>query len=271
MDYQEDLTAWMDRLKDRPVLPKEVVLDIAKRIQALDENSPKRKKLINKLVLHNMRLVVAFVKRYMDAKCARKWGSTETVDFLQVGLFGLFRAAEKYDPSLGYAFSTYANFWIRSFVNRYALKTTSIFKVSEDVYRKAYAYERYGRFNVSDNVNAQWRDDPEAACQLLRAAQSPLSIDSIDECGSTLADIIPDNKETVRFHEGAFEPAIENAIAVAKLAPQEDIVIRSLFLNNQKPFEIRRMHGISSAEYEKIKNSAFRKLKSTMKAAKMAV
>jgi RNA polymerase sigma factor (sigma-70 family) len=57
------------------------------------------------LITHNVRLV---------SWCARKYKSTVTHDdLMQEGLIGLTKAAEKFDGSLGYKFSTYAVWWIR--------------------------------------------------------------------------------------------------------------------------------------------------------------
>lgn len=43
----------------------------------------------------------------------------ERDDLVNVGTLGLIRAGKKFDPELGYAFSTYAAVWIRSFIQRY--------------------------------------------------------------------------------------------------------------------------------------------------------
>jgi RNA polymerase sigma factor (sigma-70 family) len=68
------------------------------------------------MVSENLRLVVCIAKPYQRRIQASS--SLEFVDLLQAGTLGLIRAVEKFDPSLGYCFSTYATWWIRQSVNR---------------------------------------------------------------------------------------------------------------------------------------------------------
>lgn len=269
-DTKDELTSWMDQAGKNPVLSKDRILEISREIQALDKDSPRRKKLIDKLVLHNMKLVVKFVHGFMNSKSAHKWGSVETLDFLQVGVFGLYRAAEKYDPTLGYAFSTYANYWIRSFVSRYNMKASSPFKMSEEMCRNAYAYEKHGRLHDSAKGSPDWRENPERMCQLVRAAQSPASLDMEIETGRFLIDVLAEKEDArIEFYEDSFSPEIEQAMQVAKLTDQEDKIIRLTFLDGLKWAEVDAIHSIHRNEYAKTKRSALRKLKKVIDPAIM--
>jgi RNA polymerase sigma factor (sigma-70 family) len=86
----------------------------------------KGKRALQRFVTANLRLVVSVVTKYRRRV---RHLPIEPIDLIQAGNIGLIRAAEKFDPSRGYRFSTYAYWWIRQAVSRHIQEHSSMIRV----------------------------------------------------------------------------------------------------------------------------------------------
>lgn len=97
-------------LSKYPTLSREEVADLYQIMDSGDE--AQRSWAKETMIKHNLRLVLKVVNRW-------RLDHSTFEDAVQEGNRGLIRAVEKFDPSLGFAFSTYAERWIRFRVERY--------------------------------------------------------------------------------------------------------------------------------------------------------
>ena len=81
-------------------------IELAKRIERGDLEAKER------MINSNLRLVVSIARKYQGV------GHLSLLDLIQEGMFGLIRAAEKFDWRKGFRFSTYATLWIRQAIGR---------------------------------------------------------------------------------------------------------------------------------------------------------
>jgi len=97
--------AYLKEISRIPLLTPNEEIELARKV--LKGDIPAKQKL----VASNIRLVVSIAKRYIGR-------GLSFLDLIQEGNLGLIRATEKFDPTKGYKFSTYATWWIRQSVVR---------------------------------------------------------------------------------------------------------------------------------------------------------
>ena len=171
-----------------PLLTKEKEIELAKRIEAGDQESK------NELICSNLRLVISIAKKYTNTH------SLSFLDLIQEGNLGLIKAVDRYDPEMGFRFSTYATWWIRQAITRGIADTDRTIRLPvhmhetvRKVMRTAQSMEQDDGLYPDMKELAEETEIPEKTIeQVYRIAAYPVSLSTpIGDDGTTfLGDFI---------------------------------------------------------------------------------
>ena len=222
------------------------------------------------LIQSNLRLAVHIARRYSNR-------GIPMTDVIQDANVGLIKAVERFDPTKGFRFSTYAYWWISEEVKRCMKRGTRLVHTPENVVdeirllQKASLalHQSLGRMPSQSELAEEIEVSPSRIGELRALAISELSVDSPVSSGAdmTLGDSLSANDRFAPDHVMADRDRKRTLAALmAELNDREqDVLARRFGLGLSEPETLQVISdelGISRERVRQIEKSAIRKLKS---------
>ena len=227
LNVDDPVRMFLKEIGKIPLLSLEEETDLAFKMVEGDKLAKKI------LVESNLRLVVSIAKRYIGR-------GMHFLDLIQEGNLGLIKAVDKFDPSKGYKFSTYATWWIRQAITRSIADQARTIRIPvhmvETINRlirtSRHLLQVMGREPTPEEIAVEMEMPVEKVREILKIAQEPISLETPvgEEEDSNIGNFIPDDDAPSPSDQAAdvlLREQIEDVMET--LTPREAKVLRLRF------------------------------------------
>ena len=271
INIEDPVRMYLKEIGKVPLLTAEEEIELAKRMEAGDEDAKKR------LAEANLRLVVSIAKRYVGRGML-------FLDLIQEGNLGLIKAVEKFDYNKGFKFSTYATWWIRQAITRaiadqartIRIPVHMVETINKLVRVSRQLLQELGREPTPEEIAERMEIPVERVREILKISQEPVSLETPigEEEDSHLGDFIQDDNVPVPADAAAFTLLKEQLVEVlGTLTEREQKVLRLRFgLDDGRARtleEVGKEFNVTRERIRQIEAKALRKLRHPSRSRKL--
>ena len=267
-----NIDSFKDAMGRIPLLTaaEEIMLGNAVQRGLAEDATPGQKRVgaraKSRMIQANLRLVVTIAKKHLH----RNLGQLELADLVQEGCIGLNRACEKFNPELGYKFSTYAYWWIRQAISRAVDQTASTIRVPTTMNLKLIKLNQLPKGLLDQEICDELEVSPEQLknLRLAQLAKTPKSLEmklGSEGEGSALSEILHDERTTLNTDKFKWEAVRDSLEVQAEFEQNNDLeLLRRNIVDGESLQAMAEEIGLSRERLRQILNSAKRRLASRM-------
>lgn len=227
----------------------------------------------NKLIAHNMRLVVFIARKYKGVGLGFQ-------DLIQEGSLGLMKAAEYFDPTKGFRFSTYATYWIKQSISRALSEQNRVIRIPAHMLDLANKVKKanqtltqsLGHTPTDKEIAVELEITPAKVREMKELIKETLSLDVPvgDEEDATVGDLVADEQFISPIESAINNECREKIKAVLNTLTEKEAQIISMRfgLDDNEPktlAEIGEHFGCSREWIRQQEERAMRKLRSPLR------
>jgi RNA polymerase primary sigma factor len=272
----DSIQMYLKEIGAYPLIDANKEKELARKIQAGDEEAK------NELAKANLRLVVSIAKKY-----AGRSPNLTLLDLIQEGNLGLFKAVDKFEPTKGFKFSTYATWWIRQAITRALADQSRTIRIPVHMVETIAKYRRIsrrlaqdlGRDPLPEEIATEMGLDVKKIYNIEKINQNTVSLETpIGDEGSdgksVLGDFIADDKVPAPDQDSSRRILSDQVREILNdLSPKERKILemRCGLIDgvNRTLEEVGKEFGVTRERIRQIEAKAYEKIRQHDKALRL--